>query len=71
MALLHYLNERKEPIPREHTKMTKFRDTNDDLYKSVRERLKDMAADGLEAREHTEVCSIFRGYSDTHQPLDR
>lgn len=49
-AVLHYLNEHKEPIPREHTKMTKFIDVNDNLYKSVCERLKDMAGDGLEAQ---------------------
>ena len=50
MAILHYLNERKEPIPREHTKMTKFPDVNDDLYQSICQRLKDMAADGMEAQ---------------------
>lgn len=48
MAVLHYMNERREPIAREHTKMAKFSSVQDDLYLSVCERLKDMGADGLD-----------------------
>jgi hypothetical protein len=47
MAILHYMNERKEPTAKEHRKMAKFPNAQDDLYRSVCERLKDMATDGL------------------------
>jgi hypothetical protein len=50
MAILHYMNERQEPIAKEHRKMAKFPDFCDDLYRSVCERLKDMGADGLETQ---------------------
>jgi hypothetical protein len=50
MAILHYMNERQEPIAKEHRKMAKFPGSCDDLYRSVCERLKDMGADGLETQ---------------------
>ncbi|KAH7171267.1 SERAC1 [Dactylonectria macrodidyma] len=49
MARLHYLNERLEGIPKEHTKMAKFSGPEDDGYTSIRQRLKAMGSDGLEA----------------------
>ncbi|KAK1753330.1 SERAC1 [Echria macrotheca] len=65
MAILHYLNERKEPIPKEHTKMAKFEDATDPLYKSVCDRLGDMATDGLEAlRARQDTYRILQIPSD-------
>ncbi|KAK4212763.1 hypothetical protein QBC37DRAFT_186794 [Rhypophila decipiens] len=55
MTVLHYQNERTEPIPNEHTKMIKFESANDNLYKSVCDRLKEMATDGIEARTARQV----------------
>jgi hypothetical protein len=49
MALLHYLNEREEGIAKEHTKMATFSSPDDGTYQSIRQRLKDMGTDGLEA----------------------
>lgn len=40
MAALHYLNEREEGIAKEHRAMAKFRDANDDTYRSICQRLK-------------------------------
>jgi hypothetical protein len=51
MAVLHYLNEREEPIAAEHADMTKFRNEQDDTFQSIRQRIQDMAHDGLDALE--------------------
>lgn len=50
MTSLHYLNEREEGIAKEHTKMAKFSDAQDDMYQSIRQRLADMGTDGLNAK---------------------
>lgn len=47
LAILHYMNEREEPIAKEHAKMAKFLSAQDDLYQSICERLRDMGSDGL------------------------
>ncbi|KAK4124663.1 hypothetical protein N657DRAFT_633694 [Parathielavia appendiculata] len=47
MAILHYMNERKEPVAKEHAKMAKFTNAQNDLYQSICERLRDMGTDGL------------------------
>jgi hypothetical protein len=49
MAVLHYLNEREEPIAAEHAHMTKFRSEQDDTFQSIRQRIQDMGLDGLGA----------------------
>jgi len=49
MAVLHYLNEREEGIAAGHTEMAKFPNAQDGTYESVRQRLKDMGSDGLDA----------------------
>jgi len=49
MAVLHYLNEREEPIAAEHTKMTRFPNSEDGTYQSICQRLMDMGKDGLDA----------------------
>ena len=48
MAALHYLNEREEGIPKEHTEMAKFSGPDDGMYQSIRNRLRDMGTDGLD-----------------------
>lgn len=50
MTSLHYLNEREEGIAKEHTEMAKFPNAQDDTYQSIRQRLKDMGTDGLNAQ---------------------
>ncbi|KAL2844563.1 hypothetical protein BJY01DRAFT_214829 [Aspergillus pseudoustus] len=48
MAVLHYLNEREEPIAAEHADMTKFPSKQDDTFQSIRQRIEDMGNDGLD-----------------------
>ncbi|CAM1508100.1 Fc.00g049480.m01.CDS01 [Cosmosporella sp. VM-42] len=64
MALLHYLNEREEGIPKPHTSMAKFSGIEDGTYQSVRQRLLDMGTDGLNtlrARQATYRISQIPG----------
>ena len=50
MAALHYLNEREEGIAKEHRAMAKFRDANDDTYRSICQRLSSMGSEGMRRR---------------------
>jgi predicted AlkP superfamily pyrophosphatase or phosphodiesterase len=70
MAVLHYLNGREEPIAAEHAHMTKFRSQQDDKFQYIRQRIQDMALDGLDAvrarvkvRKHRLVSARFELHS--------
>ncbi|TID01835.1 Protein SERAC1 [Colletotrichum higginsianum] len=64
MTSLHYLNEREEGIAKEHTKMAKFSDAQDDMYQSIRQRLADMGTDGLNAKTARQVVDTdFHGFT--------